>query len=277
MTNSPRRHAELVLRVMTWNIKTGGQDRGGADRLEQVIQVVTAQRPDVLGLQELRDFDQSDRLARLADATGMRPYLARSCFGQPVAMLVRPPGRVTRAAPVRRPFHHAAQRVVVSTDAGPLTVLTAHLNPYSGIRRLIEAGWLAGAVRRAPGSMVVLMGDLNSLDPWTDHADRIGRLAPAYRLRHLRRDRRTVDTRTIARLHWAGLIDLFRTVAPDDEGLTAPTAAGGVEFSGMRLDYILGTPFVAALTRDCRVVRGGEAEHASDHYPVVADLALTLG
>ncbi len=279
MTNSPTRPdpAERAVRVMTWNIKTGGYDRGGADRLEQVIRVVATQRPDVLGLQELRDFDRSDRLARLADAIGMRPYLARSCFGQPVALLVRPPGRVTRAAPVRRPFHHAAQRVVVSTDAGPLTVLTAHLNPYSGTRRRFEAGWLAGAIRHAPGPMVVLMGDLNSLDPGPDHADRIGRLAPAYRARHLRRDGRTVDTRTIARLHRAGLVDLFRTVAPDGEGLTAPTAAGGVEFSGMRLDYILGTPSVAALIRDCRVIRGGEAEHASDHYPVVADLALTVG
>jgi endonuclease/exonuclease/phosphatase family metal-dependent hydrolase len=270
---------------MTWNIRTGGRDRGGTDRLERVVRVVTAQRPDVLGLQELRDFDRGDRLIRLADATGMRPYLARSCFGQPVAVLVRPPGRVTRVAPVRRPFHHAAQRVVVLTDAGPLTVLTAHLNPYSGVRRLIEAGWLAGALRRASGPMVVLMGDLNSLDPWTDHAERIDRLAPAYRSRHLRRDGRTVDTRTIARLHRAGLLDLFRAATrrgaapgtPDGEGLTAPTATGGVEFSGMRLDYILGTPPVAALTRDCRVIRGGEAEHASDHYPVVADLALPLG
>jgi endonuclease/exonuclease/phosphatase family metal-dependent hydrolase len=266
-----------VLRVMTWNIRTGGRDRRGADWLEQVIRVVTAQRPDVLSLQELHDFDRGDRLARLGDATGMRPYLARSGFGQPVAVLVRPPGRVTGVAPVCRPFHHAAQRVVVPTGAGPLTVLSAHLDPYSGTRRLVEAGWLAGAVRRASGSMVVLTGDLNSLDPGTDHADRIERLSPAYRSRHLRRDGRTVDTRTIARLHRAGLVDLFRIAAPGDEGLTAPTTAGGgVEFSGMRVDYIFGTPPVAAVTHDCRVIRGGEAEHASDHYPVVADLALTV-
>jgi exodeoxyribonuclease-3 len=241
-----------------------------------VIRVVTAQRPDVLGLQELRHFDRGDRLARLAQATGMRPYLARSWSGQPVAVLVRPPGRVTAVNPVRRPFHHATQRVLVPTGAGALTVLSAHLNPYSGTCRRVEAGWLAGAVRRASGSIVVLLGDLNSLDPWTDHADRIERLPPAFRPRHLRRDGRTVDTRAISRLDRAGLVDLFRAAAPGDEGLTAPTAAGGVEFSGMRVDYILGTPPVAAVTRDCRVIRSGEAEHASDHYPVVADLALTV-
>jgi exonuclease III len=43
----------------------------------------------------------------------------------------------------------------------------------------------------------------------------------------------------------------------------------------MRLDYLLGTPTLAPLARDCRVVRGGETECASDHYPVVVDLDLT--
>ena len=80
--------------------------------------MVREQRPDLLALQELRGFRRAGRMDRFAEAVGMRPYLARSSFGQPVAVLVRPPGRAAVAAPVRRPFHHAAQRVVVPTDAG---------------------------------------------------------------------------------------------------------------------------------------------------------------
>jgi exonuclease III len=45
----------------------------------------------------------------------------------------------------------------------------------------------------------------------------------------------------------------------------------------MRLDYLLATPAVAALTRQVRVVRDGETDRASDHYPVVADLELAPG
>ncbi|MER7893426.1 endonuclease/exonuclease/phosphatase family protein [Micromonospora sp. NPDC094482] len=264
-----------MLRVMTWNIRTGGRDGDGRDRRDAIVEVITAQRPDVLALQELRGFD-ADLLAGFADRLGLRPHLARSCLGQPVAVLVRPPLRTLAAGSLRRPFHHAAARVALATDAGPLTVLGTHLNPYSGGWRRIEVDWLARAVRRAPGGLALLGGDLNALDPATDHAGRLDRLPPAYRRRHLRRDGRTVDTRAVAVLLRAGLVDLYRAAGgPDEaEGLTVPTRHGGAEFAGMRLDYLLGTPALAARTRDCRVVRGGAADYASDHYPVLAEVAL---
>ncbi|SCF45659.1 exodeoxyribonuclease-3 [Micromonospora matsumotoense] len=279
---------------MSWNIRTGGRDRTGPDRRDLVCRVVAAQAPDVLAVQELRGFDRPGVLAGFADRVGMRPYLARTCFGQPVAVLVRPPWRTRSAGPVRRPFHHAAQRVELATAAGPLIVLSTHLDPYTGLRRRVEAGWLAGAVRRAPGGLALVAGDLNTLDPGTEHADRVARLPAAYRRRHLRRDGRTVETRAVARLLAAGLVDLWTRAAgladptraggavdpthagePVEAGLTAPTRhGGGVEFSGMRLDYLLGTPALAARLRDFHVVRGGDTEYASDHYPVVAELDL---
>ena len=51
-----------------------------------------------------------------------------------------------------------------------------------------------------------------------------------------------------------------------------PTRLGGAEFAGMRLDYLLGTPAWRSATRDCRVIRGGAAATASDHYPLLATL-----
>ncbi|MEV0877396.1 endonuclease/exonuclease/phosphatase family protein [Micromonospora echinofusca] len=280
-----------MLRAMTWNIRTGGRDSGGVDRRDLLVRVVAAERPDVLALQELRNFDDrpaaapapvgdrraagGDVLADFAGRVGMRPHLARSCLGQPVAVLLRPPLRVLAATRVRRPFHHAAQRVTVATSAGPLTVLSVHLDPYSGLRRRVEAGWAAAALRRAPGRLGLLAGDLNTLDPVAEHTDRVARLPAAYRRRHLRRDGRTVETRAVARLLAAGLVDLYAAAGRPDDGLTAPTRhGGGAEFSGMRLDYLFGTAALAERVRDCRVLRGGETEYASDHYPVVADLDL---
>ncbi|MBY8871290.1 endonuclease/exonuclease/phosphatase family protein [Micromonospora sp. PLK6-60] len=263
-----------MLRVMTWNIRTGGRDRGGADRLDRVVRVVAAARPDVLALQELRDFDRGGLLAEVAGRLGLRPHLARSWFGQPVAVLVRPPLRVLHAGRVRRPFHHAAARVTVATDAGPLTVFSTHLNPYAGGARRAEADWLAAAVRRA-GPLALLAGDLNTLEPAVDHTERLARLPEHYRRRHLRRDRRTVDTRAVARLLAAGLVDLWAAGgAPAADGLTVPTRHGGAEFSGMRLDYLLGSAAVAGVARDCRVLRDDETDHASDHYPLLVELAL---
>jgi endonuclease/exonuclease/phosphatase family metal-dependent hydrolase len=260
----------VTVRVLTYNVRTGGS--GG--RLDAVVEVVAGQRADVVALQELRDFhrDGGRLLRRVAAALGMRPFLARSLFGQPVAVLVPPAARVRAAGPLRRPFHHAAMRVVVETDRGPLTVVGTHLWPFSGGRRRWEARWLA---RHAdPVGLALLMGDLNSLDPGSDHTERLGGLAPRYRRRHVTRGR--VDTRAVATLLRAGFVDLHdrRGGGPDH---TAPTSAGGGgEFNRMRLDYVLASPALAAYARDWRVVTGGAAEHASDHYPVVADLALRL-
>jgi exodeoxyribonuclease-3 len=284
----------MTVKFMTWNIKTGAVDRGRGDRLDAVIAVIARERPDLLALQELRDFrrDGAGRLHALADAVAMTPHLAPSVLGQPVAVLVRPPGRFASTAAARWPLYHAAAVGTVPTDRGPLTVVSTHLNPLLPQVRMREARWLAtrygpepsrfgrgrgwtDAVGSRVQRLVLLAGDLNALDPWSDHADRLARLPEQYRKRHLRRDG-SVDTRTIATLEAAGLVDLWRTAGSGD-GLTAPTTqGGGEEFSGMRLDYVLGSPPLAGLAAGCRVVRGGEAEYASDHYPVVADLDLTL-
>jgi len=54
------------------------------------------------------------------------------------------------------------------------------------------------------------------------------------------------------------------------------TAGGGGEFSeaGMRLDYVLTTDSIAAAATRARVIRGDEAEYASDHYPLAVELDL---
>ena len=269
---------------MTWNIRTGGVDRagvdrggvdhGGGDRLDAILAVINRVRPGLLALQELRDFDRHDgrRLRAVADAAGMTAHLARSVFGQPVAVLARPPLEITSRESVRWRLHHAAAVAVVSTGSGPLTVVSTHLNPFSPYRRMREATWLAaryGSKKR----LVVLAGDLNSLDPGTDHADELARLDPRYRRRHLGADG-VADTRAIAAFAEGGFTDLWPLVGRGD-GHTAPTTkGGGPEFSGMRLDYVLASAPAAATAGQARVVRGDEAEYASDHYPVVVDLDL---
>ena len=256
----------MPLTVMTYNIRDGGRP----DRLPAVAQVIRAERPDVLALQELRGFDAAT-LGRFAEGLGMTGYLARSWLGQPVALLVRSPDAVLDGRRIRGPFHHAAAELTVATDAGPLRIIGTHLNPYSGSRRLAEARWLVRELD--PAALVLVLGDLNTLDPWTDHDERLRALPPRYRIRHRWRGR--VDTRAVGTLIDAGLVDLARHAGHPAH--TVPTTrGGGQEFSRMRLDYLLATAPLAAWSTGCRVVAGGPAEYASDHYPVRADLALTL-
>ena len=264
----------MTLRFMTWNIKTGGVDRGRGDRLAAIASVLDRERPDVLALQELRAFDRHDgrRMDEFAEEVGMTAHLARSVFGQPVAVLVRRPLRIASRSAVRWRLHHAAAVAMVPTDAGPLTVVSTHLNPFSPYRRMREARWLAARYGSA-SRLVVLAGDLNALDPGTDHAGELARLASGYRHRHLGADG-TADTRAIAAFVAGGFSDLWPAAGQGD-GRTAPTTAGGgAEFSGMRLDYVLASPPAATTARNARVIRGGDTEHASDHYPLAVDLTL---
>jgi endonuclease/exonuclease/phosphatase family metal-dependent hydrolase len=268
------------MRVMTYNIKTGGYDGSRGTRLEDIASVVSAALPDVVALQELR----GDSGPWLAERLGMRMVRARSSWGQPVAVLTSPDFTVLSEGTVARPFHHAAARVEVATLGGPLTIISAHLHPHWGWRRLHEARWLVNAVRNA--RLALVMGDLNTLDPWTDHNERLRALPPAYRVRHLRwrtpgrppspRDVAAVariDTRAVAALDAAGLVDVYRAVGTG-RAETAPTALGGVEFSDMRLDYLFATPDLVDHLRTCQVVEGAVADRASDHYPVIADIDI---
>ncbi|BCJ55351.1 hypothetical protein Asp14428_68260 [Actinoplanes sp. NBRC 14428] len=239
------------------------------------MSLLARERPDIAALQELRDFQRHDgrRMREVADTLGMVAHLAPSVFGQPVAVLVRPPLTIARRAAVRWRLHHAAAVAEVPTGAGPLTVVSTHLNPFRPHRRRREASWLAHRYR-AP--LTLIAGDLNALDPDTAHAERLARLPEPYRRRHLGRDGHP-DTAAIGALRAAGFVDVWRT-AGEGDGLTVPTTrGGGHEFSnaGMRLDYLMARPELAARASRARVIRGDETEWASDHYPLAVDLELS--
>lgn len=255
----------MTLRLLTWNILNGG-----GDRLPAIIEVVREVRPDIWAVQELRDFHRygAGRLAHLAAATGMTPHLARSVIGQPVAVLVRPPLVIERRAAVRWRLHHAAASVVVRTNSGPLTVVSTHLTPYSPYRRMREARWLA-ARHATDRDLVVVAGDLNGLAPGPDHTAALASLPELYRRRHVDAAG-AADTRAVGAFLAAGFTDLGR-----DAGPTVPTTGlRATEFASTRLDYVLASPPLAGRAHDAGVVRGGAAEHASDHYPVRVDLDL---
>jgi len=258
---------------MTWNIKTGGYDRHG-DRLGAISVVIGRERPDLLALQELRNFGRhgARRLRELSDAAGMVAHLARSPLGQPVAVLVRSPLEIVARDAFGWRLHHAVAAATVRTRIGLLTMVSAHLNPFSPSRRRREAIWLAHRFRPSKAA-VLIAGDLNGLDPGTDHTETLERLPRVHRARHV--DAGGVpDTRAVAAFGAAGLVDLW-TTAGTGEPLTVPTTkGGGKEFSRMRLDYLFAAPQVARLASRVHVVRGGETEYASDHYPVRADLAI---
>ncbi|MEV6926046.1 endonuclease/exonuclease/phosphatase family protein [Dactylosporangium sp. NPDC051485] len=250
----------MTLTLMSYNIKDGG----GA-RLAAIGRVIEGAGPDVVALQELRGEPALDAV------TGMRQFVARSRWGQPVGLLVGRHLRVLGAGRVRRPWHHAAVWARLATPIGALTVIGAHLSPYWGRVRRVEAGWLAAFMRRHRPA--VLLADLNTLDPYTDHGLEVARLPMPYRRRHVHGLAHRPDVRATALLARRGLVDVFHACGRGQPWTVPTTRGGGAEFTQMRLDYVLATPGVAGRFTECYAVTGGEAEAASDHYPLVARAA----
>ncbi|HTJ33006.1 MAG TPA: endonuclease/exonuclease/phosphatase family protein [Dactylosporangium sp.] len=250
----------MTLKLMTYNIKNGG-----GDRLDAIGRVIAGEAPDVVAVQEMRGEPA------LGAAIGMRQLVARSWQGQPVGLLVARHLRVIGAGRVARPFFHAAVWARLATPLGPLTVVGAHLYPYWGRARRAEAGWLAAFIKSQGES--VLLADLNTLDPYSDHAVELATLPMPYRRRHLRRLGGGPDVAATALLARRGLVDVFRRCGTGQAWTVPTTRGGGAEFTELRLDYVLATPGVAGRFTGCCVVTGGEAESASDHYPLVARAA----
>ena len=103
----------------------------------------------------------------------------------------------------------------------------------------------------------LLVGDLNAVHP----DDEVGVPPPEERLEFVARE-------PIQRFLDAGFVDSYRRHHPADRGWTYlswhPWA---------RLDFVLARGDLARRVTSCDVVTGEDALRASDHFPVVAELA----
>jgi endonuclease/exonuclease/phosphatase family metal-dependent hydrolase len=246
-----------MFRLLTYNIQ-----RGGHGRLDAIAEVIDSCAPDLVLLQEATDRSNVERLAA---ATGMADW--RTSGTQSLGFLSRRP--VAHCEWVRpRISRHAFVEVVPEGDA--VRVFGVHLSAvhaaWTEQRRVLELRALLRSIERHQHGFHVLAGDFNTVAP--GEAFDIGRLPMRIRpLVWLSGGR--INWRTIELVLRAGYVDAFRLHHPGEPGATLPASNPYV-----RLDYVFAPQQHAGRVLDCRVVRGLAAEAASDHLPVVADLAL---
>ena len=246
----------MPFRILTYNIKAGG---GG--RVDRLARVVNACAPELVLLQEATT---PEIIGQLADATGMAEW--RASRKQSLGYMSRLP--VVHASWHRpRVSRHAFIEVV---PAGvDIRVFGVHLSAvhaaWTEHRRVYELRALLRAVAQHQHGFHVLAGDFNTLAPGAllDLARLPFRLRPLVWASGGRIKWRTVQT-----ILDAGYVDAYRAHHPDEPGCTLPAADPYV-----RLDYVFVPRAFAHRVLDCNVVRHDDARRASDHLPVVIDLA----
>jgi hypothetical protein len=224
-----------VLTVMSQNICRGGQDRWSG-----LARIIRAVDPDILLLQEAKDFGRPERMKTVKeDLPGLKFHLAPSQVGGNV--VAWRPDRLKRvvwethlSGAVLYGFGTATFRMD-ELDV-PLSVISAHLTPYSAAAAAQEAQVMIARLYRNNG-LGLLGGDINhlpvspDLDPDPDWSS-----VPPYNR----------SSRTIAGSRWTGdrivgetlgqgdLVDVAACLAEQhgDFTLCGPTGIHG----GIRVD-----------------------------------------
>ncbi|KRA66159.1 endonuclease [Caulobacter sp. Root655] len=246
----------MKLRLMTYNVhRCVGTDR--KLDVERVAEVIAAEQPDVVALQELdvrrartRGVDQAHRLAELLKMTShFHPAMTveEELYGD--AILTWLPEKKVKADGLplytRIPGLEPRGAIWVTVDVGgtPVQIINTHLGlvPQEQRRQaaaLLGEQWMAHEAWKAPG---ILLGDFNAT-PYS----------ATYRL--LRAALRDAQSQSPT---WR----------------QTPTATFPSSFPFMRIDHVF-------LTKGLETVGvsspyGAMARVASDHLPLVVDLEIT--
>jgi exodeoxyribonuclease-3 len=244
------------LKLLSYNIRFGG--RGREHRIAEVIRSVA---PDLVVFQEATD---PIVVARIAQATEM------TTFG---ALAAHSIGFISRIEIARHEWlypagaRHGVLEIELKGGARVFGLhLSARFSKWSEARRVREIGALLDSIKEHEEGFHVLCGDFNTLAPDeildTSHFPLWIKALVWVSGRDIKRD-------TVRRLLDAGYRDGFRTLHPEDRGYTFP-----VWDPHVRLDYFFLPERHAARLNACEVVNTPEAAHASDHFPLLAQIDL---
>jgi endonuclease/exonuclease/phosphatase family metal-dependent hydrolase len=261
------------MKVMSYNTLFGGRDGDDDHRFEAQREVVAREKPDILLLQECKNFDANGyhRLYEVEEALGMRGFLAMAVeTGQHTAIFIRPEWRPVSFEGDSTHFHHAAAILSLRVPgfSSPVTFVSVHLCPFGPEVRLSEAAYLVPYA--SPEGLTLVAGDFNSVSPHDPEPD-WSALPSHFRARYVSSDGQTADRRILQGLYQAGYTD----VAHHLDGHAEPTVPGAAfprsEFVPFRSDFFLASAALADRVVSYCVVRNPLTDMASDHYPIVAE------
>ena len=250
---------------MTYNIFEGAKET-----LPHIIEMINAEQPDYLALNEANTFSQDGNkvLRTFADATQM-PFYDISLSGKEdyhVAILSRYPLKNVQRL---ESFQRACIAAEISTDMGLISVASLHLSPYAEDIRVAEIERVAAFQK--PYSNKVLMGDFNALSAQDEYGEDL-----IASFNHKQAKKFTQNGRfhfeAIGRVLESGYIDVGKQKGKEAES-TVPTPANRDEtHASLRLDYIFISQALVPHLRSYEVVKNEKTDLASVHYPVVAIL-----
>jgi endonuclease/exonuclease/phosphatase family metal-dependent hydrolase len=256
------------VRLLTYNIR-----EGGVGRAEQLAEVISAAKPEVVALQEARDPAVVERIAAIA---GFPFWGSRRSHSTGFLSHIPVVDYAWRHPPRTR---HALLEVILADGLPRVFVLhlRAWFSRWTEQRRAIELRGLLQGIQeqlireRHAFAFHVLAGDFNALAP--------GELFdPSPMPRWIRGmiwlSGRDIARSTIEMMATNGYVDAWRIIHPDSQqepGFTFP-----VWNPHVRLDYVFTPAAYQSRVVGCEIRQTPDvARVASDHFPLLVELADT--
>ena len=248
------------MKIATWNVN------GIRARHAELQTLIDTEVPDVLCLQEIK-ASPAQVPGLLVSATDHWSYWHGSGGYSGVAVIVRH-GFVTERPAFHHPSFDMEHRIVVA-DLGAFLMASVYVpnggKDYDAKLSFFTAlaGWAGETI--ASGRDVVVCGDLNiaredrDVHPKERKLNQIGT--------------RPEERALLTRLFDAGLIDIGRTLDPDNNELFtfwAPWRNLRQRNIGWRIDYVLAT---GAIAKRASVSASRREFGTSDHAPVIVQFA----
>ena len=258
--------------VATWNVN------GVRARATRLTEWLAERKPDVVCLQELK-VKEAEFSHEVLEQSGYKAALVGQQGWNGVAVVAREqPETVLRALPGAPA--DAGARFVSARVAG-LEIASVYVpngKTTANPEFVTKLAWLESLVAWIEANLdankpFVLAGDFNVC--WTDLDSHLGARGRGA-IFHTDEERGLLD-----RLKAAGLVDLYRSLYPEEQGYSWWDYRAGAFHRklGMRIDLLLATPPVARRTKEVFVDREFRKKSKtsgaipSDHAPVVAVLA----
>jgi len=252
------------MRLLSYNMLDGG---GGREEL--LDRVIESQQPDVVALVEADDPDVVSRLARQLEMD----FIHAPGNSKASALLSRPPIVETINHALLHPqlTKSLLEATVMAGEEWIIGAVHLHARATEEDEKVRERE-IAEVLRifepyREAGRPHLLAGDFNANAPY-QRIDPM-RCKPSTR-EAWQANGGYIPRRVVQRVLDAGYLDSLRVVDP----ASAETAGTfSTEFPGQRVDYIFTFGVDPSRLRNARIIYDPPAREASDHYPILLDVA----
>jgi endonuclease/exonuclease/phosphatase family metal-dependent hydrolase len=260
----------MSFRIASYNIF-----KGGKNVFDQLAQAVSEIKADCIGLLEANGWGENNEkiLKNFAKLTHYPfSYFAKANTNYDIICLnnLKP----KNSTYFKNNFWHTALINIFQTnEIGEIAIVFIHFNPKTETERVAEIKALINILKPYPNA--IILGDFNSLSPHDQYNQ--NELLTALKNKNITKfgsDRILFET--ITTIESAGFVDC--AAHKNYFTNTVPTPANDDPFHAipLRIDYAFATPKIIPFIKNITVKKGGVFDKASDHFPLILDMDLTV-